>query len=466
MNRLLVYLGVMILALIAAGPALAGPLPNSDIVSGPADRAETAITVYNADVGLVKEARRIALPQGRSRLVFSGVPDQIEPGSVIFRSGRGPGAVNLVDQRFEHSPITRSRLLDLFIGKKIALLTKDGREVEGTLLAGGAEPIMDIDGRLFLGLPGTMILPHRPANLRPDPALIWTCRTEAAGDYLIQATYLTAGLTWRADYSLTLDQTGQTALLTGWAEVENRSGADYGPVELTLAAGKINRPRPPARIAYNKSIMAEAAPAPAPEPSGVFEYRFYPVAEPVVLSANQRIQLRLIEDRTIKPTRILKTEFAVSSRRAEDRVDFHNPVWSHLLFTNAGAALPAGRVRFYQTDKKLGLQYLGEDALAHTPAQAPVEMKVGQAGEVICRRTETAFRRTGDRSAQCTWKIVTANFKDHPVKVVLIEEFDGNWQITQANREHRRAGAARAEFVLDLAARSEVELTYTVRVER
>lgn len=468
MKRLTTCLGIVVLALLSTGPALAESTWSEPVVSGPADRTRTAVTVYNADIGLVKEVRRVALPQGQGRIVFGGVPELVQPNSLVLRSRRGPGPVTVVEQRFAYNPIDRNRLLDLFIGQKVALRSKDGREIEGTLLAGGAEPIMDIDGRLFLGLPGTIILPRRPAGLRFDPALIWTCRTEAAGDYLIQASYLTGGLTWRADYSLTLNAAGEAALLTGWATVENRSGADYGPVELTLAAGDINRVRTPMRVAYNKSIMAEAAPAPAPppEPRGVFEYRFYPIAAPVDLPVNQTIQLRLIADRTVEPTRILKAEFAVSSYRAEDRVDFRNPVWSHLRFVNAGTALPAGRVRFYQTDDKLGLQYLGEDALAHTPAQAPVEMKVGQAGEVICRRTETAFKKTGNRSVQCSWKIVVANFKDQPVRVVLAEEFDGDWKITQADRDHRRVGASRAEFDLDLAARSEVALTYTAKVER
>lgn len=470
MNRLTACLGIVILALLSTGPALAGSVWSDPVVSGPADRTRTAVTVYNAGVGLVKEVRRIALPQGQGRVVFAGVPELVQPDSLILRSRRGPGPATVTEQRFAYDPIDRNRLLDLFIGQKVALRSKDGREIEGTLLAGGAEPIMDIDGRLFLGLPGTIILPHRPVGLRPDPALIWTCRTEAAGDYLIQASYLTGGLTWRADYSLTLNAAGEAALLTGWATVENRSGADYGPVELTLAGGDMNRVRPPMRVAYNKSIMAETVPAPAParapEPEGVFEYRFYPIAEPVGLSVNRTIQLRLIADRTIEPTRILKAEFTVSSYRAEQKVDFRNPVWAHLRFVNAGAPLPAGRIRFYQTDDKLGLQYLGEDALAHAPARTPVELKVGQAGEVICRRTETAFKKTGNRSVQCSWKIVVANAKDQPVRVVLAEEFDGDWKITQANREHRRVGANRAEFDLDLAARSEAELTYSVKVER
>ena len=56
--------------LAVASVALAAP---PEVASDPAQREATALTVYNQDLGLVKERRRVVLPHGVARLSWREV---------------------------------------------------------------------------------------------------------------------------------------------------------------------------------------------------------------------------------------------------------------------------------------------------------------------------------------------------------------------------------------------------------
>ena len=60
--------------------------------------------------------------------------------------------------------------------------------------------------------------------------------------------YRTTGFSWKADYSLTLNQDETQADLGGWVSIDNRSGKRYLNAKLKLIAGDVNTvsnsPRP------------------------------------------------------------------------------------------------------------------------------------------------------------------------------------------------------------------------------
>ena len=61
--------------------------------------------------------------------------------------------------------------------------------------------------------------------------------------HTVEASYLTQGLNWRADYVVVVNQNDTKADLNGWVTVNNTSGATYRDAELKLVAGDVNRVR-------------------------------------------------------------------------------------------------------------------------------------------------------------------------------------------------------------------------------
>src|SRR5437763_16462569 len=62
------------------------------------DRQSVNITVYNSNLGLVRETRRLTLPSGRIALRFADVTAQIRPETVHLASSTAPAALGILER--------------------------------------------------------------------------------------------------------------------------------------------------------------------------------------------------------------------------------------------------------------------------------------------------------------------------------------------------------------------------------
>ena len=111
------------------------------------------------------------------------------------------------------------------------------------------------------------------AGAKEERRAIITLRAAGAGTSALELSYLIHGAGWRPVYSLRVDEDFATALLELGAEVQQRTGEDWGDVQLELttarpsagasppepSAWRIGLPRPQAE--YDRGVAA-AAPSP------------------------------------------------------------------------------------------------------------------------------------------------------------------------------------------------------------
>ena len=137
----------------------------------------------------------------------------------------------------------------------------DGTFHEATLLSTNG-PVYDINGQIHLGHHGQLVLPALPDNLVAKPTLVWLLRNAADGPQRVEASYLTGGITWKADYVHGASTRPTTrADVTGWVTIDNKSGATYGNAALKLVAGDVNRAQD---RGATRRVMELAAKAAAP----------------------------------------------------------------------------------------------------------------------------------------------------------------------------------------------------------
>jgi len=204
----------------ATGPALAADTAASE----PDDRSVLELTVYNQDLALIREVRRLDLPGGAFDLELRGVPAKIRPQTLLVEVGGRTGLV-IREQNYEFDLMSREKILEKYVGREVAWIQEDGERVDGRLLGIAAGPVFEVDGEIVFEVPGRIALPRLPENLRARPTLVWRAETERAGEAELDVSYLTGGISWNADYVLQLDAAGEEADLKGWVTVENRSGS-------------------------------------------------------------------------------------------------------------------------------------------------------------------------------------------------------------------------------------------------
>ena len=159
---------------------------------------EVALTIYNGNLGLVRDVRELTLSPGTNEVKFMDVAAQIDPTSVHLKSLTDLNGLRILEQNYEYDLLNPQKLLDKFVGMKVKLMASDGNLIDAVLLSNNNGPIYEINGQIHLGHPGRVILPSIPQSLIPQPTLLWLLQNQIGRPQRVEASYLTGGLTWKA----------------------------------------------------------------------------------------------------------------------------------------------------------------------------------------------------------------------------------------------------------------------------
>jgi hypothetical protein len=128
-----------------------------------------------------------------------------------------------------------------------------------------------------------------------------------------------------------------------------------------------------------------------------------------------------------------------------------------------GMPMPAGIVRVYQADSKGGVQFVGEDRIAHTPKDETLNLKIGTAFDVTAERKQTDFQRISANTYEFGYQITLKNHKAMPVTVEVNEPVGGSWRMIRSSAEWKKTAAFAAQFTVPVPVDGTVVLDYRVR---
>jgi hypothetical protein len=443
------------------------------------DQTGVALTIYNVNLGLVKDQRRIKLFKGIGDLRFMDVAAQIMPTSVHIKSLLDPNSLQVLEQNYEYDLLNPQKLLDKFVGKEVKLYMKNPyteREevVTATLLSNNGQPIFKIGDEITFGHPGRIIFPGVPENLNAKPTLVWMLDNTLPSSQMIEASYLTNGINWRSDYVVTLNDKEDKADLSGWVTIDNHSGTTYKNAKLKLVAGDVNRVKDEQEYVdkMKRGIVMEAkAAAPQFKEDSFFEYHIYTLERPATVRDNQTKQINLVTADDIPVRKELlyyganyyyysRYGEAMSNQRIGVFVEIQNKKENNL-----GIPLPKGTVRVYKTDKEGSLQFVGEDSIDHTPKDEKVRIKLGDAFDVVGSRKQTDWKKIAYDTYEAAFEISLRNHKKEDVVVKVVEPIPGDWAMLSSSHEYKKTGAFTAEFNISVPKDKEVKLTYRVRMK-
>jgi hypothetical protein len=84
-------------------------------------------------------------------------------------------------------------------------------------------PGLQIGDEITFNHPGRVILPGLPESLIAQPTLVWLLENSLGKTQTVEASYLTNGITWKADYVMTLNDKDTKADLAGWVPSTTRA---------------------------------------------------------------------------------------------------------------------------------------------------------------------------------------------------------------------------------------------------
>ena len=445
--------------------------------SGLEDQTGVAVTVYNVNLGLVKDQREIKLPRGKGELRFMDVASKIIPTSVSIKSLVDPETLQILEQNYEYDLLNPQKLLDKYVGKEVKLYYKNPyseREeiVTATLLSNNGGPIFKIGDEITFGHPGRVIFPGVPKNLISKPTLVWLIENGLSSVQRIEASYLTNGINWQADYVVTLNEKDDKAGLSGWVTIDNKSGTTYEDAKLKLVAGDVHRVKDEYEYRDKMLRVAEAAAKAAPEfvEEEFFEYHIYTLQRPSTIKDNQTKQISLVTADNIPIEKELlfhgaryyyysQYGEAMSNQKVGVFIEMENKKENNL-----GIPMPKGTVRVYKHDREGSLQFVGEDSIDHTPKDEKVRVKLGDAFDVVGSRKQTDWKKIASDTYEAGFEISLRNHKKEDVVVKVIEPIPGDWKMLSSSHEYNKTEAFTAEFNIPVLKDKETKLTYRVRM--
>ncbi|MCG8609218.1 MAG: hypothetical protein MI864_01660, partial [Pseudomonadales bacterium] len=414
--------------------------------TGTASQASN-LTLYS-DFAVVQDNITLNLKAGDNAVALQDITRHLEPSSVMLSPGQTGWNLIIKEQNYQGSPLDQVRLLQQYEGQEIEFIVRydDHQTIKrGKIIrapeSGGmhAEPmdaIVEWDGKVNFGLPGTPLFPPIKDQSALKPQLDWQLFSSKSGKTDASLSYITRGFGWDAAYNF-IERSETKLDAAGWMTIRNYSGKDFEKSNLKLVAGEVNK------LAAGRDMsgqyrmkMAVAESMPAVTEKSIDEFHMYTVPYPVDLQAGQTKQIQFLSGQNISyQTELVydganlpynfNSEYIRTQRdfgaRGNDAVNIYK-VFENSAKNGLGKPLPSGRIRFYEQDDDGSLIFTGENRIDHTAREETVKVFTGSAFDVKGERKQTEFTvHSSQRQARETFKITLTNRKAESVSVKVVE---------------------------------------------
>lgn len=451
-------------ALLASAGLLLVPL------SARAQQREVSVTIYNSDLALVEDARPLDLKAGRQKLEFKDVSAQIRPETVSLSA---PG-VTILEQNFDYDLLTPSKLMEKAVGQQVRIVRTnpgDGKETTevATVLAANEGVVLKIGDRIEVlrddGVPTRVIFDKVPETLRARPTLSVNVEAANAGPRQAKLSYLTSGLSWKADYVAMFDEAKSALDLQGWITLSNTSGTAFENAKTQLVAGEVNQ------LSQNNGYRPPRRGSPGMISAGtesgtgerVADYYLYPLPERTTIAANQNKQVGFLSAQGVAAKKVYEVREGWFVSQGEPAKAVVAIQFSNAKLAGLSSQLPAGTMRVYMRDAAGDPKFVGENAIGHTPAGSELSIKIGDAFDVSSQATLVSETKISKTRSRYEMKYLLRNAKDQPVTVELRQ--GGLWRDGEVKAESlksRRIDARTLGWSVPVPANGETTLTFTV----
>jgi hypothetical protein len=146
----------------------------------------------------------------------------------------------VLEQQYEYDLVSSSNLLDKYIEKKITATDFNGKNYTDKLLSNKQnEVILKRDDWSIVSLNAIKVKFSDAFGLHTKPTLVWQIYSQTSGKQDFIISYLTRGLSWRADYILQTNANSTKADIRSWVNINNKAEISFNDAKLKLVVGDI-----------------------------------------------------------------------------------------------------------------------------------------------------------------------------------------------------------------------------------
>ncbi len=441
----------------------------------------TRLTIYNEDFAVARTTVPLTLKPGVNEVTTTSVTSQLEPDSVVLRDPESHNPIQVLEQSYDSAVVTQGWLLEKYEGQTIDFQLPApasggvGQTIQGKIVRAGADPLIEVGGKLQFQLPGVPLFPAALQNttdgLVLKPTLRWKIDARKAASFPAELDYITHGMKWQATYNVlipaTEDTTGpEKADVMGWVTIENHTGTEFPEATIQLMAGDVAnvkqfRPRMMNKVLDAVEVSAGIV-APQVTQKAFDEFHLYDLHRTVALKNGETKQVQFLEAAGV----VVQRRFELDNQSGYDEANPGNAAVVEKIknseTNHLGMPIPAGRLRVYRRDTDGQVQFVGESMIEHTPSEQEINVVTGKAFDVTGKRRQTEAHSSSHSSDE-SYEIKLGNQKSQAVTVHVLEHLNQqNWKITARSGEFTKKDANTVDFAVVVPAKGEAVLTYSV----
>jgi hypothetical protein len=384
------------------------------------DREGVNLSIYNGNLALVHDRRKVRLNSGLNRIAWRDVSAIMDPTSALVEASGSGNRVDVLEQNFNFDLVDPNSLLQKAVGHNVVVVHDP--QFAGQLETRETARVLSADNGIVL------------------------------------------------QYKDRIDETHLA--LTGLITLSNTSGASYDNARLQLVAGNVNVAPAPTMLREIAHVTSRSATADSYSVSeeNYFDYHLYTVGHRTSILDKQTKQLTLLQARDVPAHKTLElrgSPYYYQSEQAD--LGSRLPIGTYVSFDNRdgdlGIPLPAGIVRLYKSDAHGLKQFLGSDRIGHTPRNEHVRLYLGDSFDLVARKRQTDYHLAGRCTADSAYELTIRNAKMSDQDVLVVEPFPGDWQITSENLSHTKSSSSTANWTVHVPADSHATLNYTAQVK-
>ena len=452
------FLGIALLGCVSLGTVL-----SVDAFA----KEDLTITIYNQNRALVKDVRSVDLKAGENEISFSDISDEILPETVLL-SGKG---IQVLEQNFNFDLLTHENMMQKAVGTTVDVefinpaTGEITTQVAELLAYNNGRPVLKIGNRIETNTPARVVFKSVPENLFSRPTLVFKALSNEAGKGMLELSYLTTGLSWKADYVAELNADETKLDINGLVTLNNQTAVSYKNAALQLVAGDLNIKQLYAR---NKNVrtLAMAGNAFASEDAmsseSISGYYLYTLNRPTDIMARQTKQVSLLSGQNIGVERryIYRDVNPYGKENPMIEISFENEKDNGL-----GVPLPKGTVRVYKKDSKGRLIFVGEDEIPHTAQKQNVKLVLGKDFDITAESKMLETNKISKDVAEQSYEIAVSNAKIVPVEVYVYQQIGGrSWKVLSENFPSQKENANTLLWKVPVKAEGKTVLTFKVQV--
>ena len=428
---------------------------------------DISLTITQSNLALIKEKRELTLKEGNNSIQLVDLPSQIDPTSIVFSFEKQ--SIKLKEYFYAYDLQSNQTLLEKSVGKTIRILHPEHGTVQGKLIAVHATTLViqtsDGELRVITNYNNIQFIIERSEledGLILNPTLVCYIESGSTSKTKTDFNYITSGLNWATEYTAVIDETEKQMSLNTRAAISNYSGKKYNNCKILLLAGELNRgPVLRHQGLINYQTMSDLSTASAEsdfQQSTSFEYHSYRLDRTISLQDQQQKVLPLYPEANLDISKI----YTYNHRKDPDGIDVMISA-KNSKKNGFGKPLPAGDVRIYKQEKG-DLLILGEDNISHIPADEEIELKIGQAFDIVAQREILERKREGKSSEKMKISINFRNRKNENIKIHVTEPVvrRGDYRILSTNIEASKKLADHIEFIVPVKSNQTNKLEFEI----